>query len=219
MTQISPESTERLTSRQRRIEEQRRKIEAVRTQQRRKRMAWLGGIVILVAVAVVAVILLMPHGTASASQMRQVTTEPAQHVDEGSPLTYSHRPPSSGMHYGTVPQPQEYRMWDTPLSPGRWVHMLEHGAVVVLYRHDLCDDACVQQLGTFYDNAPRSNLVGIRHLAVTPYQDMDHAIAVVAWGYIDEIDVGPNDQVDTDRIMADFKSKVDASSAPERGAM
>jgi hypothetical protein len=219
MTQTSPQSTERLTSRQRRIEEQRRKIEAVRGQQRRKRMMWLGGIVIVVAVAVVAVILLMPHTTTVASQMRQVTTEPAQHVDEGSPLTYAHRPPSSGMHYGTLPQPQEYRMWDTPLTPGRWVHMMEHGAVVVLYRPDLCDNACVQQLGTFYDNAPRSNLVGIRHLAVTPYQDMDHAIAVVAWGYVDELDVGANDQVDTDRIMADFKSKVDAPSAPERGAM
>jgi hypothetical protein len=118
------------------------------------------------------------------------------------------------MHYGTLPQPQEYRMYDTPLSPGRWVHMLEHGAVVVLYRSDLCDDACVQQLGQFYDSAPRSTLVGIRHLAITPYQDMDHKIAVVAWGYIDEMD-----QVDLDRIMADFKSKVDASTAPERGAM
>lgn len=219
MTQTSPEKTERLTSRQRRIEEQRRKIEGVRAQQRRKRMMWLAGIIIVVAVAVVALILLLPHGTAVASQMRQVTTESATHVDEGAPLTYAHRPPSSGMHYGTVPQPQEYRMYDTPLTPGRWVHMLEHGAVVVLYRPDLCDDNCVQQLGSFYDQAPRSNLVGIRHLAITPYQDMDHAIAVVAWGYVDELDVGDGDKVDTDRIMADFKSKVDAPSAPERGAM
>lgn len=206
---------ERLTSRQRRIEEQRRKIEAARTQQRRQRMLWFGGIVVLVAVAIVAVILLMPKTAAGVqSQMRQVTTEPASHVDEGAPLSYSHRPPSSGMHYGTVPQPQEYRMYDTPLTPGRWVHMLEHGAVVVLYRPDLCNDACVQQLGQFYDSAPRSSLVGIRHLAITPYSDMDHAIAVVAWGYLDEMD-----QVDQDRIMADFKSKVDAPTAPEHGAM
>jgi hypothetical protein len=219
MTQTSPQSPERLTSRQRRIEEQRRKIEAARSQQRRKRMLWLGGIIVVVVLAVAALILLMPHGTASASQMRQVTTEPGTHVDEGAPLQYSHRPPSSGMHWGTVPQPQEYRMYDTPLSPGRWVHMLEHGAVVVLYRPDLCDAGCVQQLGSFYDSAPRSNLVGIRHLTITPYTDMDHAIAVVAWGYIDEIDVGADDKVDTDRIMADFKSKVDAPSAPERGAM
>jgi Protein of unknown function (DUF3105) len=203
----------RQTSRQRRIEEQRRKIDAARSQQRRQRMVWLGGIVVVVCVAIAAVLLLMPHG-ASASQMHQVTTEPAQHVDEGAPLSYSHRPPSSGMHYGTVPQPQEYRMYDTPLSPGRWVHMLEHGAVVVLYRQDLCDNSCVQQLGQFYDSAPRSSLVPVRHLAITPYQDMDHMIAVVAWGYIDEMD-----QFDPDRIMADFKSKVDASTAPERGAL
>jgi len=213
MTQTSPQPTDRLSSRQRRIEEQRRKIESARGQQRRKRLTWLAAIIVVVALAVVVLVLMIPKG-ASASQMRQVTTETATHIDEGAPLTYAHRPPSSGMHYGTLPQPQEYRMYDTPLTPGRWVHMLEHGAVVVLYRPDLCDDACVQKLGQFYDSAPRSNLVGVRHLAITPYQDMDHAIAVVAWGYLDEMD-----QADIDRITADFKSKVDASSAPERGAL
>ena len=213
MTQTTPRSPDRLTSRQRRIEEQRRKIEAVQSRQRRKRMLWLGGIVIVVALAIVAVLFIMPRGVQG--QMRQVTTETATHVDEGAPLTYQHRPPSSGVHYGTVPQPQEYRMYDAPLSPGRWVHMLEHGAVAVLYRPDLCDAACVQVLGQVFDSAPRSSLVGgIRHLVITPYQDMDHAIAAVAWGYVDEMD-----QMDTDRLMADFKSKVDASSAPERGAV
>ncbi len=207
----------RLTSRQRRIEEQRRKIESARSQQRRTRMLWLGGIVVVVAVAIVAVLLLMPH-TTQASQMRQVQTFPGTHYPEGTaiPTTQWLRPPSSGPHWETVPQPQEYRMYDTsaPLLPGRYVHMLEHGAVVVLYRPDLCDSTCVDTLGKFYDNAPRSNLVGIRHLAVTPYQDMDHAVAVVAWGFIDEMD-----QVDYDRVMADFKAKVDAPTAPERGAM
>jgi hypothetical protein len=207
----------RLTSRQRRIEEQRRKIDAARSQQRRQRLVWFGGILVVVCVAIAAVLLLMPRN-ASASQMHQVLTYPGQHYPEGAPIPTNQwlRPPSSGPHWETVPQPQEYRMYDTnaPLPPGRYVHMLEHGAVVVLYRPDLCDDSCVQQLGQFYDSAPRSNLVGIRHLAVTPYQDMDHAVAVVAWGYIDEMD-----QVDTNRVMADFKAKVDASTAPERGAM
>ena len=208
MTQTS----ERVTSRQRRIEEQRRKIEQVRAQERRKRLTWGAGIIVLVAAALVVAFLFFPRPVQGS--MQQVTTEPASHVDEGSPLSYSHRPPSSGMHYGTLPQAAEYRMWDTPLTPGRWVHMLEHGAVAILYRPDLCDSACVQQLGQVYDSAPKSSLVGVRHLVVTPYQDMDHAVAVVAWGYVDEMD-----QVDTNRIMADYKSKVDASTAPERGAM
>jgi hypothetical protein len=213
VTQTTPQSPERLTSRQRRIEEQRRKIEAARGEQRRKRMIWGGAIVVLVAAAVAAVVMLMPRSSASA-QMRQVVTEPTTHVDEGAPLTYRNRPPSSGMHYGATPQAQDYRMYETPLSPGRWLHMLEHGAVVILYRPDLCDASCVRQLGEVYDTAPRSTLVGVRHLAITPYQDMDHAVAVVAWGYVDEMD-----QIDKDRVMADFKSKVDASTAPERGAM
>lgn len=208
MTQTS----ERVTSRQRRIEEQRRKIEQVRAQERRKRLTWGAGIIVLVAAALVVALLFFPRPVQGS--MQQVTTEPASHVDEGSPLSYSHRPPSSGMHYGTLPQAAEYRMWDTPLTPGRWVHMLEHGAVAILYRPDLCDSACVQQLGQVYDSAPKSSLVGVRHLVITPYQDMDHAVAVVAWGYVDEMD-----QVDTNRIMADYKSKVDASTAPERGAM
>jgi hypothetical protein len=212
MTQTSSPSTERLSSRQRRIAEQRRKIEAVHSGQRRKRMMWGAGVGVLVVVVVALGVLFFPRPVQGS--MQQVTTETATHVDEGTQLEYAHRPPSSGMHFGTAPQPQEYRMWDTPLTPGRWVHMLEHGAVAVLYRPDKCDAACVQQLGQFYDTAPKSNLVGVRHLVVTPYQDMDHAIAVVAWGYVDEMD-----QVDRDRIMADYKSKVDAPSAPERGAM
>src|SRR5438270_9991794 len=167
MTQAA-EPTRR-TSRQRRIEEQRRKIEAARSQQRRQSMLWLAGIVILVGAAILAVVLLMPH-TAQASQMRQVKTFPGTHYPEGSSIPTDQwlRPPSSGPHWETVPQPAEYRMYDTsaPLPPGRYIHMLEHGAVVVLYRPDLCDDACVQTLGNFYDNAPRSNLVGIRHLAI-----------------------------------------------------
>ena len=105
-------------------------------------------------------------------------------------------------------------MYDQPLSPGRWVHMLEHGAVAVLYRPDLCDQACTAVLGNVWDSAPRSSIVPVRHLVITPYQNMDHAIAVVAWGYVDEMD-----QVDKDRVLADIKSKMDAPSAPERGAL
>jgi hypothetical protein len=213
VTQTSPQPAERLSSRQKRIEDQRRKIDAVRIQQRRRRMQWGAMIIVVVAAALALVVFFLPKPVSS--NMRQVVTEPATHIDESTIPTYHNRPPSSGPHWGTVPQATEYRLYDQPLPPGRWVHMLEHGAVVVLYRQDLCDATCTGLLGTFYDSAPRSTVIpGIRHLAITPYQDMDHAIAVVAWGYVDEMD-----QMDPDRVMADFKSKVDASTAPERGAL
>jgi hypothetical protein len=175
-------------------------------------MLWGGVILMVVALAATLVVLYFPRPVSG--EMRQVVLETANHVDEGAPLSYRNKPPSSGVHWGTLPQAYEYRMYDQPLSPGRWVHMLEHGAVVVLSRPDLCDATCVQQLGEFYDSAPRSSIVPVRHLAITPYQNMDHAIAVVGWGYVDEMD-----QMDKDRVLADFKSKVDASTAPERGAL
>jgi hypothetical protein len=213
VTQTSPQPAERLSSRQKRIEEQRRKIDTVRIQQRRRRMQWGAMIIVVVAAALALVVFFLPKPVSS--NMRQVVTEAATHIDESTTPTYHNRPPSSGPHWGTVPQATEYRLYDQPLPPGRWVHMLEHGAVVVLYRQDLCDATCTSQLGTFYDSAPRSTVIpGIRHLTITPYQDMDHAIAVVAWGYVDEMD-----QMEPDRVMADFKSKVDASTAPERGAL
>ena len=216
MTQTSPQPTERLTSRQRRIEEQRRKIEAARRGQRQKRLLQGGIAVAVAAVAIAALFFIIPRGGAG-DQMHQVPLEAASHVDEGTQLSYRNRPPSSGMHFGTLPQASEYRMYDTPLTPGRWVHMLEHGAVAILYRPDLCDASCVSLLGQVWDSAPRSSVVGgIRHLVITPYQNMDHAVAAVAWGYVDELDAP---QVDKDRILADIKSKMDAPSAPERGAM
>ncbi len=209
MTQTEPE---RMTSRQRRIEEQRKKLDTLHRVQRRKQFTFIGLAVLGAVLAITLVIFFFPRS--AGDQMRQVPLEQANHLDEGAPLTYRNRPPSSGVHYGTLPQISEYRMYDQPLSPGRWVHMLEHGAVAVLYRPDLCDASCVTLLSQVWDSAPRSNLVPVRHLVITPYQNMDHAVAVVAWGYVDELD-----QPDRDRILADIKSKMDASSAPERGAL
>jgi hypothetical protein len=215
MTQTSPQPTERerVTSRQRRIEEQRKRIDQIHRQQRNRRFL-VGGIAVGVAVIAIALVFFLFPRPTGTDQMRQVPQEAATHVEEGSPLSYRNRPPSSGMHYGTLPQISEYRMYDQPLSPGRWVHMLEHGAVAVLYRPDLCDQACTGVLGSVWDAAPRSSIVPVRHLVITPYQNMDHAVAVVAWGYVDEMD-----QVDKDRVLADIKSKMDAPSAPERGAL
>ena len=212
MTQTSPQPTERTTSRQRRIDEQRRKIDAAQREQRNRRL--LIGAVIFGAVILAVALFVMFFPRGGSDTMRQVPVEAGNHVAEGAPLTWRNRPPSSGVHFGTLPQASDYRLYDQPLSPGRWVHMLEHGAVAVLYRPDLCDDACRTQLAEIWDAAPRSNLAGVKHVVITPYQDMDHPIAVVAWGYLDEMD-----QVDKDRILADIRSKMDAPSAPERGAL
>ena len=203
MTQTTPSTQpERQSSRQRRIEDQRRKIETLHREQRRKRL--IGGAVaaVVAAILIIGVVLFFPRP--ASGQMHQVVTEQGSHVDPGTPLTYRTRPPSSGMHYGALPQASDYRIYDQPVSPGLWVHMLEHGSIVVLYRPDMCDSTCRGQLADAFDSAPLSSQFRVRKMAVIPYTDMDHAVAVVAWGYVDEMD-----QVDKDRILADYRSRVD----------
>jgi hypothetical protein len=195
--QIASEESERLTRRQRRIEEQRRQIEALRSEQRRKRAVWGSAILVaLVAVASLSFFLFRPP---TAAQGRQVLTEEPQHVQPGTPITYRSRPPSSGTHY---PLPHSgYGVIEREIEPGRWVHTLEHGAIVVLYRPDLCNPECLNELRQVYESAPPSPQTGKKKMAVIPYRDMDRAIAAVAWGWVDEMD-----QVDRDRILAFYRA-------------
>ena len=62
-----------------------------------------------------------------------VVNEGWAHVPEGGAITYRNNPPASGPHY---PVWLRYREYTVPMARGHWVHNLEHGAVVVLYRPD-----------------------------------------------------------------------------------
>ena len=189
------------TARQRRIEEQRQRIEAHQKEQRRKRLSIAAGIIVVVLAIIAGFWFLMPKPVAA--QGHQVPIEGnRQHEPQGTPIQYRNRPPSSGDHYD---QTAPYGVTQTPVATGNWVHNLEHGAVVVLYRPDLCDGDCVNVLRDTYNSAPSSQLFpGYKKMIVTPYTDMDHAVATVAWGWLDEMD-----QPDKDRILAFYRAHVD----------
>ncbi len=189
----------RQTARQRRIEAQRARIEAVHRQQRRRRAIW--GTLILVAFALLVALALLLLKPPSIAQGRQVLSEGASHAVTGGPLAYRNRPPSSGPHYD---EPAAYGVVGEGVGPGNWVHTLEHGGVVVLYRPDLCDQGCVGELQDVYNRAPRSSRFGNVKLVVTPYRDMDRAVAIVAWNWVDEMD-----GVDRDRLLAFYREHVD----------
>jgi hypothetical protein len=50
------------------------------------------------------------------------------------PATYDHKPPSSGPHYPTPFAPRPGNAYKDPVPPQCYIHDLEHGAVVLLYR-------------------------------------------------------------------------------------
>lgn len=107
-----------------------------------------------------------------------VPDEGRDHVAEGTDITYQHDPPASGPHYPVVLQYGLYEGED--VSPGYWVHNLEHGAIVILYK---CDQPCpdlVKALGDMLDLFPMSKWNN-RKIVIAPYSRMESPITAVAW--------------------------------------
>jgi hypothetical protein len=113
------------------------------------------------------------------------------HVATGSRLSYLNCPPTSGGHYsqsGLAPGRPGYYGPDAGIGPGSWVHNLEHGFVVVLYR--CADDACPSEdtaadLRRFVVEAPSTQSAvacGFQSkVVVARFDDMSTPYALVAW--------------------------------------
>jgi hypothetical protein len=110
---------------------------------------------------------------------------PASHVAIGTHVDYDSNPPSSGPHY---PIWAAYQVWDTPVQREYYVHNLEHGAIVLLYK---CADAggCPDVVDAFKktsDALPDDPLCfgGVRvRTVITPDPLIDFPIAAAAWGW------------------------------------
>jgi len=201
-------STEQVTKREKRIaareDRKRRATEAQKTARIRKMVAVVVALVVIVAL----VLILWTSGVVTAlftpTIGQTVPVEAADHVAEGTDITWKSRPPSSGPHYPVWSQ--KYGVLEEGLAPGYWVHNLEHGAVAVLYN---CPDGCpdvVQQLKDLYPNLPkgRNSRGGQPRVIIVPYNDMDTKIAGVAWGWL-----LPLDTVDADKITRFVDARID----------
>jgi hypothetical protein len=92
------------------------------------------------------------------------------HVDTG--LDYPDPPPVGGPHHSCWGQ---WGVHAQPLPDDNWVHNLEHGGVVILYR---CPEGCDEErasLEDFVGSHPRTLL--------TEYAALPKRFAAVAWGY------------------------------------
>ena len=139
---------------------------------------------------------------AEASQPgRPVPDDGRAHIPNTQPPQYAHYPPASGPHYE---QEAAWGFYEQPLPEGRWVHNLEHGGIVILYK---CPSGCpdlVKQLQDFNSSAPKSVRWNEVKLVVTPYDKMEHQLAIVAWDWIDEMDV-----FDQDRLLKFYNAHLD----------
>jgi hypothetical protein len=102
------------------------------------------------------------------------------HVGQGRQLSQRNRPPSSGPHYGSTAR---YGVSAQPIPAGNWVHNLEHGGIVILFR---CTDAaeCGQlasRVRNEVSSVAKPGAFGSVKIVGAPYQDMDTPFTAVAW--------------------------------------
>jgi hypothetical protein len=109
------------------------------------------------------------------------------HKPNGSTLRYGFCPPTSGEHWsvaGRAPLRRDVYGPGDSVSPGNWVHNLEHGYVVLAYRAPAGDDALAGMREVFEQARPGPVAVqcGLPNkVIVVPFADMAEPYAALAW--------------------------------------
>ncbi len=115
-----------------------------------------------------------------------------QHVGKGSPLSYLFCPPTSGTHYNNEsnfsPARPGFYDPDAAIGPGSWIHNLEHGYAVVLYRcaEGICpSEDVLTEIRRFVNNGPQTPVAascGIRSKMVAArFDDIATPFALLTW--------------------------------------
>jgi hypothetical protein len=149
------------------------------------------------------------------------------HLATGSTITYAFCPPDSGDHYnelGRGPIPANVYQASKEQAPGGWVHNLEHGWVVLLYRcpsgvigqGDCISQDDYDQLQQWYAQAPTPApsegcpATANREVLVARFDTMDTSFAEVAWGraYL-------FDHFDLDNALTFAQQWMDHDAVPE----
>ena len=125
-----------------------------------------------------------PGVAAAQSQRYSVEDEGRAHVQPGSQIAYRHYPPSSGPHY---PSLARYDIYTAQIPEGAWVHSLEHGAIVLLYR---CTDDCEAKSGEIREVFERLPVgaFGEVKLVATRNDRGPTDYTLLAWGWQEDLE-------------------------------
>ena len=138
------------------------------------------------------------------------------HVATGTVVKYTYCPPASGRHYnasGQGPIPARPYGPNDGVVPEGWVHNLEHGGLVILYRGADADQVALRAL---YDAVPVSPVCGFEPGGNSPgpvvarFDDMAWPYAALVWDR-----VLPLETVDTAAVL-DFYARFAERDNPEK---
>lgn len=110
----------------------------------------------------------------------------------GAKVTYTWCPPASGKHYPSPGGPIRGGFYGTndKTVPEGWVHNMEHGAIVLLYKcpGDACNEAgqsAMEALVARWPNSPICNIApGILTPVITRFDDMPYPYAALVWDMV-----------------------------------
>jgi hypothetical protein len=168
--------------------------------------------------------LLQPVAGATVENPIVTADEGRNHVQTGSTARYASCPPASGPHYneggGVAPLRPAFYEPGARVGPGNWVHNLEHGYVIALYR---CEDGqcpfddVLSDLRQFIVNGPSTETATrcgyqSKVLAVR-FDDMATPFALVAWDH-----VLPLDAFDPSVALEFARRWIEQPELPERGS-
>lgn len=120
----------------------------------------------------------------------------ATHI-AGPPARYLYCPPASGSHMNVANvAPAAARVYrpDDKITPLNWVHNLEHGGMVILYRNDSpgATTAGLQAFRDYFNSFPASPVCGVAAGQLSPviarFDDMPHPYAALVWDRVFYLD-------------------------------
>lgn len=142
------------------------------------------------------------------------------HVDAGTVVKFTWCPPASGNHYNATGQgPIRAGFYDqnTGTIPQGWIHNLEHGAIVLLYKcpGPGCEDAGQSEMQSLLARWPKSPICqippgGTVTPVITRFDDMPYNFAAVVWDM-----VLPMDTLD-EQALFDFYAAYGEQFNPEK---
>lgn len=138
------------------------------------------------------------------------------HVTNTTKVTYDYCPPASGQHYnvsGQAPLPHQFYPPSTTLVPGNWIHNLEHGYVVLLYKGEIAADIQQQFQGIMAEADPNATC-GYSKVIAVRYDQMEDGVnfAAVAWDRALLLD-----QFDKQALLTFANQWQDGPQTPEPG--
>lgn len=144
-------------------------------------------------------------GPVCVNTVEEVPQELREHIPEDQTPVYQVNPPSSGQHYAVWAR---WQMYSEAVPRGYWVHNLEHGGVIFLYRPDASQDL-IDALVRVFNAVPIDPACKHGRVILTPDPLLDVPWAVTASGPegIEDLGVGyhiKSDCIESEQALVDF---------------